>query len=48
MHGFVPRGGVSIFSRIDATSIEFYAKLFESSSVAKKIRIEEEGVAECW
>jgi hypothetical protein len=45
MHGFVLGEGVSIFSRIDATSIEFYAKLFESSSVVKKIRIEEEGVS---
>ncbi len=45
MHGFVPRGGVSIFSRMDATNIEFYAKLFEGSGVGKEIRIEEEGVS---
>ena len=37
MHGFVLRGGVSTFSRMDATSMEFYAKLFESSGVGQKI-----------
>jgi hypothetical protein len=37
MHGFMLRGGVTIFSRVDAASIEFYARLFECSGVGQQI-----------
>lgn len=37
MHGSVLRGGVSILSRMDATSTEFYARLFESTGVEQKL-----------
>ena len=37
MHGFVLRGGVTIFSIVDAASIEVYAKLFEGSGVGQQI-----------
>ncbi len=33
MHGFVPIGGVSIFSRVAVRNIKVLAKLFEGSSV---------------
>ena len=48
MHGFVPRGGVSIFSRIDATSIEFMRNFLRAVVLQKRYELKKKELAECW